>query len=174
MMVNRTIYGTLFVEYLNEQRGTGTKELWRCFSVSLRLMYIQHVQMCARDNTVQRSLSELSLLQSLAELPQKTHRSAGALPFPFHLCAWGQAWRHKYCSENLVGITLLDLWKNMSLPGCSHGGMRRIVPWEVFWECRGERWPVRRGCRLWEWDSLPLKPAHAGSSQQWARFQCQG
>lgn len=72
MMVNRPIYGTLFAEYWIDERGTGTKELGRCFSVNLRLMYIQYVQMSARGSNVQRFLSELSLLQSLAELLQKT------------------------------------------------------------------------------------------------------
>lgn len=87
VMVNRPIYGTLFAGYLTEQRGTGPKELERCFSVSLRLMYIQHVQMCARGSNVQRYLSELSLLRSLAAVLQKTHRSAGVAPFQLHLCA---------------------------------------------------------------------------------------
>lgn len=87
MMVNRPIYGTLFAGYLTEQRGTGMKQLGRCFSVSLRLRYEQHIQICARDSSVQRALSELSLLRSLAELLQKTHRDAEVLPFKLHVCA---------------------------------------------------------------------------------------
>lgn len=74
-------------EYLTEQRGIGTKKPGRCFPVSLRLMSVQQVQMCARDSSVQRSLSELSCLQSLAELLQKTHRTAGVLFFQLYLCA---------------------------------------------------------------------------------------
>lgn len=65
-----------------------------------------------------------------------------------------------------MGITLLDLWKSMTLPGCSHGGVGRDLPWELFWGWWRARWPARGGWCHWERDSLSPKAAHAGSSQR--------
>jgi len=48
-------------------------------------MEVQHVEMHTRDSSVQRSFSELSLMLSLADLLQRTHSTAGVLPFQLHL-----------------------------------------------------------------------------------------
>lgn len=54
------------------------------------------------------------------------------------------------------------------------GGMRSDLPWEIFGGWWRARQPVRGGWCRWERDSLSPKPAHAGSSQQSARFQPRG
>lgn len=57
-----------------------------------------------RDISVQRSLSELFFLQSLAEVLQKTCKSKN-----FALLALSVCQCFKYFSENLVGVTLSAL-----------------------------------------------------------------
>lgn len=65
MMVNRPICRILFAEYLIEPRGTETAQMGRGFPVSLRPVYMQHIQISVRGSRAKdliRALSELPLL----------------------------------------------------------------------------------------------------------------
>lgn len=80
MMVNRPIYRILLAEYLTEQRGTETTQMGRCLPVSLRLVYMQHIQICLRGSSA-KDLIRATPSVSLAECLQKTHSFA----LPAHL-----------------------------------------------------------------------------------------
>lgn len=86
MMVNRPICRILFAGYLTEQRGTETTEMGGCFPVSLRLVYMQHIQMSVRGssaNHLARATPSVSLAECL--LTGENSQECRSFALPAHL-----------------------------------------------------------------------------------------